>query len=388
MSSRFPPITRSIHNWLPLALACIAWQTSGAQWVMEESHTTANLRGVVSVGGGVAWASGTSGTVLRTEDGGAAWLGCTVPPGASTLDLRAIAAFDKKNAIVMSAGTGTQSRLYRTSDGCRSWTLLLTNEDAAGFWDAVRFRDRDHGMLLGDPVDGKFVVLRTADGGTTWQRDTADSVDDTAGQGAFAASNSSLLLSSATDWSFCTGGVAGPHVWRSATEPYSGQGTTGPLARASSAEELTSETKGETAGCFSLAQHRGTIVAVGGDYKHPDVAEDNAWTTSVDAADASAQAAAKQHPSFRFSPAVAGPHGYRSSVDYDAKLKAWIAVGPGGTDISTDDGLHWRALHPGPDAARDLDHDWNALALPFVVGPHGRVAKLRGDALRLAVPNE
>jgi hypothetical protein len=40
-------------------------------WVMQESGTTAGLRGIDTVDGTVAWASGTGGTVLRTVDGGA-----------------------------------------------------------------------------------------------------------------------------------------------------------------------------------------------------------------------------------------------------------------------------------------------------------------------------
>ena len=39
---------------------------------MQDSGTTAGLRGIDSVDGTVAWASGTEGTVLRTTDGGAA----------------------------------------------------------------------------------------------------------------------------------------------------------------------------------------------------------------------------------------------------------------------------------------------------------------------------
>ena len=72
---------------------------------------------------------------------------------------------------------------------------------------------------------------------------------------------------------------------------------------------------------------------------------------------------------------------------YDAATKTWITVGPNGTDISTDDGRNWRAL-PQPRAERsaDADRDWNALSLPFVVGPHGRIGKLRPDAVKPAKP--
>ena len=61
----------------------------------------------------LAWASGTHGTVLRTEDGGFVWQGCAVPAGAAELDFRGIQAFDEQTAIVMSSGPGDRSRLRR-----------------------------------------------------------------------------------------------------------------------------------------------------------------------------------------------------------------------------------------------------------------------------------
>jgi len=41
-----------------------------AQWDLETPPTTADLRGVSNTGGGAVWASGTNGTVVRSEDGG------------------------------------------------------------------------------------------------------------------------------------------------------------------------------------------------------------------------------------------------------------------------------------------------------------------------------
>ena len=78
------------------------------------------------------------------------------------------------------------------------------------------------------------------------------------------------------------------------------------------------------------------------------------------------------------------PHGYRSAVAYDPTTKTWITVGPNGTDISTDDGRNWRALKPNlkDSEAPDADKNWNALSLPFVVGPHGRIGKLRTNDLK------
>jgi len=75
------------------------------------------------------------------------------------------------------------------------------------------------------------------------------------------------------------------------------------------------------------------------------------------------------------------PGGYRSSVDYDKRRDAWITVGPNGTDISNDDGRNWRPLKPGPGDAPDADQHWNALSLPFVVGPKGRIGLLHAERL-------
>jgi hypothetical protein len=78
---------------------------------------------------------------------------------------------------------------------------------------------------------------------------------------------------------------------------------------------------------------------------------------------------------------VTPPHGYRSAVAYVSSTGTWITVGPNGTDISTDDGRNWRALKPSPTDTPDADRNWNALSLPFVVGPHGRIGILRPTAL-------
>ena len=173
-----------------------------AQWTLETSNTTADLRGIHSIGNGVAWASGTNGTVLRTEDGGYVWQSCSIPPGAEHLDFRGIQAFDANTAIVMSSGKGDLSRLYKTTDGCHSWKLVFTNPDADGFWDAILLNRFDNdGELLGDPINGRFALWETSDKGATWTRTHHKGLSALKDEGAFAASNSALFL----DERFATG---------------------------------------------------------------------------------------------------------------------------------------------------------------------------------------
>jgi photosystem II stability/assembly factor-like uncharacterized protein len=355
---------------IALGVSCAAQ----AQWAMEDSHTTADLRGIDNVGGGVAWASGTNGTVLRTEDGGYLWQACSVPPGAEHLDFRGIQAFDAQAAIVMSSGKGDLSRLYKTTDGCQTWKLMFTNPDKDGFWDSMLLNryDKD-GYLLGDPVNGSFRFWTTDDKGMTWQdywqgsdwkRVAWKGLGALPQEGAFAASNSALLVDERYAIGFVTGGPAGGRLFLADDDNDGSRfhAVALPIVKGS-----------ETSGAYSIeSRDWDGVVVVGGDYIRPD--------------DSSGTAAYSKDGGEHWRPAQTPPHGYRSAVAYDETLKTWITVGPNGTDISTDDGRNWRAVHPDTSLheAPDADRNWNALSLPFVVGPHGRIGKLDPAALQAA----
>ncbi len=333
---------------------------------MERSGTTAGLRGIHAAGGGVAWASGTNGTVLRTEDGGYEWQSCAMPPGAEKLDFRGIWAWDDNTAIVMSSGTGDASRLYKTTDGCSHWTLLFTNPDKDGFWDAVLFVDQTRGFLLGDLVNGRFSFFTTGDGGVTWQKSNAPRLKAVHGaSGVFAASNSALVGGTHESLLFGTGGGVIYRGLRFAGTVLDAPSETGPkvtevwttymspLARGNASSGIFSMGSGEVA-----AGGRQLLVAAGGDYEKPsEPARTAAWS-----ADGGKTWTAATKP----------PHGFRSAVAWDADAKAWIAAGTNGSDISYDDGKTWTSLDDG---------NWNALGLPWIVGPNGRIAKLDRDKL-------
>ena len=130
--------------------------TPTTPWELQNSTTKAGLRGIHAVGNGVAWASGTNGTILRTEDGGYMWQSCAMPPGAEKLDFRGIWAWDANTAVAMSSGPGDLSRLYKTTDGCSHWKLLYTNPDKDGFWDAIGFRKQGFRVLTWRPCEWKL----------------------------------------------------------------------------------------------------------------------------------------------------------------------------------------------------------------------------------------
>ena len=97
------------------------------------------LRGVSAVSERVAWASGAGSTVLRTADGGSTWQKLNVTTEA--LDFRDIDAIDAQTAYVLSIGNGPASRIYKTTDAGKTWTLQFKNEDPKAFLDAMSFWD-------------------------------------------------------------------------------------------------------------------------------------------------------------------------------------------------------------------------------------------------------
>jgi photosystem II stability/assembly factor-like uncharacterized protein len=368
---------------LPILL--LAATAASAQWEIASPPTTADLRGIDNVGKGVAWASGTEGTVLRTEDDGYLWQRCSIPPGAEHLDFRGIQAFDANTAIVMSSGKGPISRLYKTTDGCQTWKLLFTNPDPVGFWDVMKALDRDTWEVAGDSVDHLLASEKTGHILPVWQLSEGDDPADhftnhffelAAGptEGGFAASNSTLVIGATPHrdpvWSYqwlATQTADHSYVQREGTE----ETQTCEPCRMEVLRAPTPMSQGSpSAGIFSLAFREDRFgVAVGGDYRKPD---------------ATVKTAAYTHDSgSSWVLAKTPPHGYRSAVAYDPTTKTWITVGPNGTDISTDDGRNWRALHPNAalNEHADADQHWNALSLPFAVGPHGRIGRLRPEAL-------
>ena len=300
-----------------LALAAFA-----PGWTPQVSGVGATLRGVSTVNDRTAWASGSAGTVLRTEDGGATWKRVTVPD-AMRLDFRDVDAIDAHTVYLLSIGNGPASRIYKTVDAGETWTLQFQNDDPKVFLDAMSFWDAAHGIVIGDSIAGQFCIMTTADGGKEWMRVPASALPPALpNEGAFAASGTNIAVFGSEEAWIGTGAAATARVLHTTD-----RGRTWTVA-------ATPLGAGASAGIFSVAfRDRQHGVVVGGDYRLEREAVDNAAVTSDGG---------------HTWTLARGLSGFRSVVAYiPGERQSLIAVGPQGADVSTDDGRSWTSM-PSP----------------------------------------
>jgi photosystem II stability/assembly factor-like uncharacterized protein len=333
---------------LKLLLLSLMLLLATPRWTIQTSGVTSRLRGVSAVSERIAWASGASSTVLRTADGGASWQKLNITTDA--LDFRDIDAIDAQTAYALSAGNGPVSRIYKTTDAGKTWTMQFKNEDPKAFLDAMSFWDANHGIVFGDSVEGQLYIMTTADGGRLWSRVPAANLPPALeNEGAFAASGTNIaVLGNSHAW-IGTGAAAKARVLRTSDRGRTWQVSDTPLA------------SGPSTGIFSIGfrdSKHGVIV--GGDYRKEQEAVDNLAVTTDGGVTWTL---------------VKGLSGFRSIVAYvpGAKTPTLVALGPSGGDYSTDDGRTWNKIEgPGFDTFSFVSKK----SVGWGAGANGSIARL------------
>lgn len=240
---------------LSTLLSCSAPEISKFKLEFVETGMTGTLRGLDVVDPNTVWISGTHGQFCTSSDKGVTWHQGVVP-GADSLDFRDVQGFSAQEALLMSAGPGAASRIYKTTDAGRTWTLCFTNPDSLGFFDGMDFANRKEGILFSDPIDDRPNLLFTTDGGTTWKRVPPDMLPQIAeGEYAFAASGTSIQYDSSDGIWLVTGGTAA-RIW-----------FTPALGKKWSVWMSPTVQGNPTQGLFSVAPRTAIrVLAVGGDY--------------------------------------------------------------------------------------------------------------------------
>jgi photosystem II stability/assembly factor-like uncharacterized protein len=146
-----------------------------------------------------------SGVVLRTEDGGRSWVKTLAVPtnGGSGDSVRQIQAVDGQRAWALTVNPASCQYpcgydLRRTTDGGKSWTILLTGQVAA-----MRFASALRGWVaLDNPVGiGTVEVRETSDGGGSWRTVLRSATGQALGLDAATTQRAWVLT---RDGSYCT----------------------------------------------------------------------------------------------------------------------------------------------------------------------------------------
>jgi len=304
----FPLATHHSLLTLFLLATCFSPLTSSSQTVKVLTPATKiSFRGLSAVDDSTVWVSGTGGTIGRSINGGQTWKWMTIK-GFEKTDFRDIEAFDSMRAVIM--GIDAPAYILRTEDGGENWKVVYENKQKGMFLDAMEFWNEDAGIVIGDPINNKFFIKRTFDGGASWQgvSDKDIPIADS-GEACFASSGTNVRALNLKEAAIISGGISSHLFIRGKKIPL-------PIIQGK-----------ETTGANSIAvKDSKNFIIVGGDFTTKDSSTKNCFITT------------DQGKSFT-APTIP-PHGYRSCVEWLGKKK-WICCGLNGVDYSTDNGKTW-----------------------------------------------
>jgi len=311
---------------------------------MLTSGQPVSIRGLCPVNDNVVWVSGSKGTVGRSLNGGKTWQWMNVK-GFEKTDFRDIEAFNANTAIIM--GIAEPAYILKTTDGGANWKVVFADSTKGMFLDAMDFYDSKHGIVVGDPIDSKFYIAKTTNGGNTWTKTPSIMQSNAApGEGCFASSGSNIVYFRNKDFLFVSGGTI------SRVHDDAG-GRSLPIIQGK-----------ESMGANSIAVRTdgprvsNSFIITGGDFT-------NDKDTTLNCVFTHDGGHTWLHP-------ATPPHGYRSSVIYITGKKL-LSCGTSGVDLSTDNGLTWRLIS---DNGFHVCRKAKKGKAVFLAGSNGRIAKL------------
>jgi photosystem II stability/assembly factor-like uncharacterized protein len=293
-----------------------------------------SLRGLSVVNDKVIWVSGSNGTIARSINGGRDWTWKKVD-GYISRDFRDIEAFNSKTAVIMAVGE--PAIILKTTDGGESWKKVYENATTGMFLDAIEFSSDNEGLVIGDPVNGRFFMARTNNGGNSW-KELNDLSFAEKGEACFAASGTNLRINK--DIYFVSGG------------------TTSRLFINNKPSNIPLLQGKESQGANSIAISQDNIIIVGGDFNADSMKLGNCIIS--------------RNGGTSWIKPSSLPNGYRSCVEF-IDTKHAITCGLTGVDISNDAGIQWNSISStGFHVCRKAKKG----SAVYLAGNNGRIGKL------------
>ena len=304
---------------------------------MDSTH----FRGLDMLDINNVWIGGTNGTALSYNRSG--WFQHQVSD-AKGLDLRDVEVLDSCEVVAITAGS--PCRIFKTNNCGKSWEMVYENTDSLIFYDGFDFWGKNTGMAFGDPINGKLSLLKTTDGGSTWQEIDASKIPDALPiEAGFAASGTSIQAIGDSTVIIGLGGE-NSRVFLSQNQGEIWEVVETPMLHGSSSR-----------GIYSLCFKDGVNgVAVGGNWENPHCDSSKIYTTDGG-------------KTWQLSK---GLQAYRSCVTH-IKDDIYLSTGTSGTDISYDNGRSWQFLDSISLNAIQFDKNANKI---IGVGSYGKIAFL------------
>ncbi|MCZ8228768.1 oxidoreductase [Flavobacterium sp.] len=212
--------------------------------------------------------------------------------------------------------------LFRVDKKNLNTELVYQNANENVFFDSLQFWNSKEGIALGDPIDNYFSIIITRDGGKTWQP-LANSVfyKNIEGEGAFAASNTNIVIQGNHTWVVSGGKSA--RIFHSADKGKSWTVAETPIIQG---QQMT--------GIFSAAFYDQSIGCIaGGNYELPNQNFGNKAITKDGG------------KTWQLIAENSGP-GYISCVQFvpNSKGNGLVTVGATGIHYSSDGGASWKLI--------------------------------------------
>jgi photosystem II stability/assembly factor-like uncharacterized protein len=308
-----------MKNFLPLKFICILFfllsiSAIKAQSIVQlQQGKPTSIRGLSVVDDSIAWISGSKGYIAITIDGGKNWAWQQVK-GFEKADFRDIEAFSDKSVVIMSSGT--PALVLKTTDGGANWQVKYNNTDTTYFLDAMDFDSPKHGLILGDPIKNKFLLLETNDGGETWNpcKDLPYAIP---GEAAFAASGTCLRLIDGNI--FIASGGTNSRLLSYSTNKNTWDYSNFPITHGRASQ-----------GAFSVAIGKNNGIVIGGDYEKDKITD-------------SVAVSFKPRPFKLLNAPAKGPAGFQSCVEF-IRGDTFLSTGTPGSNITTDGGKTWTKI--------------------------------------------
>lgn len=164
--------TDSLYGWVAGDSGTILHTTDGGNtWMVQQSMTSCEIADIFFLNHNLGWASAFNysnppfGTILlHTLDGGSTWIAEPYPQ--ENIFIWSILFLDSLNGWM----GGSPHALLRTTDGGLTWQQAVIDTSTLAFFPVLnlKFFGTEHGYACGGMFDIAGVIWRTHDGGDLW----------------------------------------------------------------------------------------------------------------------------------------------------------------------------------------------------------------------------